>query len=76
MAQSVIINATTFDEAMIHFDQSLPCVLHMENYSLEIVIEHLLRAGKKLCEGNKTTMEKLRNDKSFALQFTLILSIK
>jgi hypothetical protein len=54
-----IINATNFDEAMIRLEQALPCLLHLENRSSETIIEHLLRRGLRLREGNKAATEEL-----------------
>jgi hypothetical protein len=45
---SEFVEAMTFDEAMIRLEQSLLCLLHLENRSAETLIEHLLHRGIKL----------------------------
>ncbi len=48
-----IIKAKTLEDAMIRLEQALPCLLHLENRTSEAIIEHLLRRGLTLREGDK-----------------------
>ena len=50
-----VVNAKTFDDAMIRLEQALPCLLHLENRTSEAIIEHLLRRGVRLREGNSAS---------------------
>lgn len=52
-----IINAKNYDEAMIRLEQALPDLLHLENRTSEAIIEHLLRQGIRLREGDKEATE-------------------
>jgi hypothetical protein len=54
-----VINASNFDEAMIRLEQALPCLLHLENRVSETIIEHLIRVGMQLCDGNPTSTRNL-----------------
>jgi uncharacterized protein CbrC (UPF0167 family) len=48
-----ILAASNLDEAMIRLEQALPCLLHLENRTSETLIEHLLRRGLSLREGDR-----------------------
>ncbi len=54
--------ATNFNEAMIRLEQSLPCLLPLENRSSETLIEHLLHQGFKLREDNPLLTKQLIQD--------------
>jgi hypothetical protein len=47
-----IVLAVNFNDAMIHLEQALPCLLHLENQSLETIIENLLCCSIALLDGN------------------------
>lgn len=54
-----VINATNFDEAMIRLEQALPCLLHLENRVSETIIEHLIKVGMQLRDGDPTSTRNL-----------------
>jgi len=69
---SDIVSAVNFNDAMIRLEQALPCLLHLENRSSETIIEHLLRRGITLLDGNQQLtkqfmldVENIMNDEIF-----------
>jgi hypothetical protein len=55
VALDFVVKARNFEEAMIRLEQALPCLLHLENRTSEALIEHLLRFGLRLREGDATS---------------------
>jgi hypothetical protein len=54
-----VLTASNLDDAMIRLEQALPCLLHLENRTSETLIEHLLRRGITLREGDKEQTKQL-----------------
>ncbi len=72
LALDYVVKAKNFDEAMIRLEQALPCLLHLENRISEALIEHILRHGLRLREGDSemesdfvTQVETLMNTQIF-----------
>jgi hypothetical protein len=59
---SEVAKAKKIDEAMIRLEQSLPCLLHLENRSSETLTEHLLCRGIGLPEDNPLLTKQLFQD--------------
>ncbi len=54
-----VVRAKNYDEAMIHLEQALPCLLHLKNRISKAILEHLLLRAFRLREGNSSLQEEL-----------------
>jgi hypothetical protein len=56
-----ILSVNNLNDAMIQLEKALPCLLHLENRSSEVMIWHLLRGGLELCKGIELSLHSLGN---------------
>ncbi len=55
-----VVECNNLDEAKILIEKALPCLLHIENRTLEAMTGRLFRRGFELCEGDKEATKTLR----------------